>query len=495
MITRPQTNTLNPNIYNFITGFIFLLFGTFLALVISSGDSLIGLLVIIVPFIIGIIVIIFSNPYYGILLYLNYSFISNGLSRYVPANVPLGLGIDFILLITTLAMIIHIKWDDLKKLRQSVFYVTLLWTIYTILLIVNPLLGRIESLIYAIRGISLYSVQVIPLVLLYLNTKKDFNTFLKLIIGWSIISTIWGFKQIIFGTDMYEQNWLDAGGNVTHILNGQLRAFSFYSDAGQFGSTMAFVSFLCFILAFGPYKRRRKYTFFAISMFTFLGFSISGSRGPVFIIIFGFLFYLILIKQFRTLIYGMILGIFVFSFLKFTNIGSTNYQIYRIRTALDPKEASLMVRLTNQELFSKYLENKPFGGGIGTVDVFGIRYYPGSFLANLPTDSWFVSIWAQSGIVGLVLHLFGIAYVLVVGFEKIYRLKSLDLRVKMIALYGGFFGVIVASLANPIFGQSPLGPIMYICMVYLTTADKLDLEFVAEESSKKLNENQSKIAA
>lgn len=494
MIARPQTNSVNSNIYNYVIGFIFLVIGVFLALIVSSGSSSYGLIAILVPFAIAIIILVFSNPYYGLLLYLNYSFISNGLARYVP-DTTLGLGVDIILLITTLSMLVHIKWDDLKKLRQSVFYVTLIWTIYTILLIVNPLLGQIESLIYAIRGISLYSVQVIPLVLLYMNTKKEFNSFLKLIIGWSIVSTLWGLKQIMIGTDTYEQRWLDAGGNVTHFLNGQLRAFSFYSDAGQFGSTMAFVSFICFILAFGPYTRKRRLTLFAISLFTFIGFSVSGSRGPVFIIIFGFLFYLILIKQFKTLIYGLILGIFLFSFLKFTSIGSSNYQIYRIRTALDPKEASLMVRISNQELFAKYLENKPFGGGIGTVDVFGIRYYPGSFLANLPTDSWFVSIWAQSGIVGLVLHLFGIAYVLVAGFEKIYRLKSLDLRVKMIALYGAFVGIIVASLANPIFGQSPIGPIMYISMVYLTTADKLDLEFLEEERKNSLEAEQSKLAA
>ena len=68
---------------------------------------------------------------------------------------------------------------------------------------------------------------------------------------------------------------------------------------------------------------------------------------------------------------------------------------------------------------------------------------------------------------------------------KVYRLKSNDLRYKMIALYGGFIGVIVTSLASPIFDQTPLGPIMFICMVYFTTADKLDLEFVAEETQVK----------
>ena len=82
----------------------------------------------------------------------------------------------------------------------------------------------------------------------------------------------------------------------------------------------------------------------------------------------------------------------------------------------------------------------------------------------------------------------------IIGFEKIYRLKSDDLRVKMIALYGGFLGIIIASLANPIFGQAPMAAIMYICMVYLTIADKLDLEFVADEK-KEVEDNNLKIAA
>ncbi len=480
---RPQTNTLNASVANYSIGFIMLIVGALLAMLISTGDSTIGLIAISIPLVFGFVILVFINPYFGILAYINYSFFSNGLARYIP-NIPLGLGVDFILFLTTLSMLINIKWESAAKLKQGVFYVTLIWFIYTIFLVVNPELGKIQSLIYGIRGISLYSIQVIPLVLLYMDSKKDFNNFLKLLIVWAVISTIWGFKQIILGTDAFEARWLADGGNVTHILNGQLRAFSFYSDAGQFGATMAFVSFITFILSFGPYSRKRRFTFLAIAFFTFLGFSISGSRGPVFILIFGFLFYLILIKRFTTLIYGLVIGIVLFSFLKFTNIGSSNYQIFRIRTALDPKEASLMVRLKNQELISNYLVNKPFGAGVGTTDVFGIRFYPGSVLASLPTDSWFVSIWAQSGIVGLFLHLLGLSYVLVVGFENIYKLRSPDLRYKMIAVYGGFIGIIIASLANPIFGQSPMGPIMYICMVYLTISNKLDVEFLADESKK-----------
>ncbi len=485
MIARPQTNHLNPNIVNFGIGFIFLIIGALLALMISSDNSFYGILAIIAPIVLGVIIIIFSNPYYGILLYLNYSFISNGLNRYIPENNAIGLGLNFILLLTTLSMVVHLKWDDFKKLNQSVFYIAIIWTIYSVLLVVNPLFGQVDSLIYAMKGISFYAVQLIPLLLLYMNTKKDFNTFLKIMIAWSVITSIWAFKQTVFGTDFYEQKWLDAGGYISHVLNGQLRAFSTFSDASQFGSTMAFVSFVCLILSFGPNTLIKKYTLFAIAIFTFLGCLISGSSLSVNIFIIGFLFFFILNKQFKTLIFGLIFGLIILSFLKFTNISNMNYQVINISTSLAPNDASLMVHSNNQNLVTKYLENKPFSIGIENVNMFGIQNHPGSFLANLPFESSFVSIWKQSGIVGFIIHLIGIAYVLVVGFMKVYRLKSNDLRYKMIAIYGGFIGVIVTSLASPIFDQTPLGPIMFICMVYLTTADKLDLEFVTNETQAK----------
>ena len=61
MIARPQTNHLNPNIVNFGIGFIFLIIGALLALMISSDNSFYGILAIIAPIVLGVIIIIFSN--------------------------------------------------------------------------------------------------------------------------------------------------------------------------------------------------------------------------------------------------------------------------------------------------------------------------------------------------------------------------------------------------------------------------------------------------
>jgi hypothetical protein len=47
-------------------------------------------------------------------------------------------------------------------------------------------------------------------------------------------------------------------------------------------------------------------------------------------------------------------------------------------------------------------------------------------------------------------------------------MKNRDAKQKMMALYGGFLGIITASFGNPVFGQAPLGALMYMSMTMLT---------------------------
>jgi hypothetical protein len=477
---RPQQNTLNPAFAQYSILGMLLLAGVFIAAIVSSGQIALGIIALLAPITVVGVVLIFYNPYIGFFLYLNYSYFFIGMNRYVP-DIPLGLTIDIILLLTTLSVFTKVKWTDMARMHNGIFYVIFIWFLYTIIQVANPEVTNRESMFYAIRGISVYSIQVVAITLIWLGNKKHFNNFINLILVWSIFSTLWGLRQIWFGPDFAEYIWLERGGKITHILDGRLRAFSFYSDAGQYGTTMAFSSLLALILSLGPYKTKMRLLYAAVAIFSFIGFAISGSRGPLFVILFGFVFYLILIRKFKVLLIGSVVFIFVFSFLKFTSIGQGNYQIFRLRTALDPKDASLVVRMQNQRLIRQYLESRPFGAGIGSTDTWAKKYYPDSFLAKVPTDSWFISIWAQNGIIGLFLHVFSLFYVLVFGFYNVNKVKSLDLRIKLIGLYGGFFGVIIASLGNPIFGQSPIGGIMYVSMAYLCAAGVLDEEFVKEE--------------
>jgi hypothetical protein len=371
-------------------------------------------------------------------------------------------------------MIFRIHKDNVKKLNNGLLITTALWFIYTIGEAFNPEADNIIAWVYAARGVSFYAIQTVPLTLLLFDKKEHLDRFIRILIVWGVFGAVWGWKQVNIGLDPFEQGWLEAGGKITHVLAGQLRAFSFFSDAGQFGVVMAYVAYISLILSFGPYKTSHKLLYGLAFFVCIIGMGTSGSRGPVFVIFFGVITYLLLIRNFRILIPGIFMILIIFSFLKFTFIGNSNYQVYRVRTALDPKEASLLVRLSNQEKLRDYLKERPFGSGIGTTDSWAARYYPNSYLVNLPTDSWFVKIWVENGVIGLSVYALSLALVIVMGVVQLRKVKNPDTRQKLIALYGGFLGIVTASFGNPVFGQAPLGALMYISMTMLTVAEIYD---------------------
>ncbi|MBP7510425.1 MAG: O-antigen ligase family protein [Bacteroidia bacterium] len=470
---RPNAKALNPQANTFVIAGLLAMTGVTMAGVLAAGDIGIGSLVAFLPVLVGLIALIISNPYYGLMFYIHYSFFFIGVNRYV-VGIPLGLTVDAVLFLTTLSMIFRIHKDNVKKLNNGLLITTAIWFIYTLGEAFNPEADNIIAWVYAARGVSFYAIQTVPLTLLLFDKKEHLDGFIKIIIVWGVFGAVWGWKQVNIGLDPFEQGWLEAGGKITHVLAGQLRAFSFFSDAGQFGVVMAYVAYISLILSFGPYKTSQKFLYFVAFFVCLIGMGTSGSRGPVFVIFFGVITYLLLIRNYRILIPGIFMILVIFSFLKFTFIGNSNYQVYRIRTALDPKEASLLVRLSNQEKLREYLKERPFGSGIGTTDSWAARYYPNSYLVNLPTDSWFVKIWVENGVIGLSVYALSLALVVVMGVVQLRKVKNTDSRQKLIALYGGFLGIVTASFGNPVFGQAPLGALMYISMTMLTVAEIYD---------------------
>ena len=148
------------------------------------------------------------------------------------------------------------------------------------------------------------------------------------------------------------------------------------------------------------------------------------------------------------MIAGSVALLFFFIFFKFTTIGNGNSTINRMRTGFDPNDPSLQVRLNNQKKFKTYLATRPFGGGIGSAGMWGERFSPGTLLATTATDSWYVAIWAEQGIVGLYLHLFILFFILIKGGINIWHLKNDEVRFPVIGLACGYFGIMVASYRN-----------------------------------------------
>ena len=99
--------------------------------------------------------------------------------------------------------------------------------------------------------------------------------------------------------------------------------------------------------------------------------------------------------------------IIVFAFFKFTYVGQGKRVHPQDEVSVQPERPFAAGTAGKPEdVVSTYLAKRPFGGGIGHAGVKAKAYLPGSFLSKIATDNWYVLIWAEQGIVGLLLHLF-----------------------------------------------------------------------------------------
>ncbi|OIQ30369.1 MAG: hypothetical protein BM564_03100 [Bacteroidetes bacterium MedPE-SWsnd-G2] len=429
-------------------------------------------------FAIALIYTVFKYPKSGIILLIILGFFVTGIARYFPA--PWGLSIDGLLVLIYLALFFKgfankIQWN---KAKSPLTLVVSIWMGYILLQIANPEAQSLEAWFYAMRGVALYQWLSIPLLFVLFNKSKDLDTFFILWGILSVIGTLKGFQQFYFGVDPFEQRWLDQGGAQTHVLFGKLRVFSFYSDAGQFGASQAHTGVVFGILALFKKGNIKLKSFFAfVALAGFFGLLISGTRGAIAVPALGGFMFLILKKNIKVLVLGGVLLVATYIFFAHTTIGQGNAEIRRMRTAFDPNEASLQIRLENQKKLSGYLATRPMGGGVGATGNWGQRFTPHTFLANTATDSWYVMVWADTGIIGLMYYLLMLFFVLGTGaYYVMFKLKDDWLKVQITALVCGMAGIMMASYGNGVFGQMPTGILMYIGMVFMFLSPQLDIK-------------------
>ena len=447
------------------------------AYLIAKGGIIFGLLLTLLPVMLIVLNRIFNAPYFSFLIVFVANFFMLGLNRYIPG--PLGLTIDGLLILTYLSLFFK-SFDQSVNWSLAKSELTLLagiWFGYTLFQLVNPEAVSRVAWFYAMRGVALYMILTIPLTFIIMNREKDLSLILILWGTFSLLGTLKGMMQQFIGVDPFEQQWLNEGGAVTHLLFGKLRIFSFYTDAGQFGASQGQAGVVFGILALHVKNIRFRIFYTIVAIAGIYGMMLSGTRGAIAVPIMGFVLYFILIKNIKMMILGAFLGISVFVFFKYTYIAQGNYQVRRMRSAFDPNDPSLQVRLENQRKLKSYLATRPFGGGLGSAGNWGKRFSPNTFLANTATDSWYVAIWAEQGIVGLILHLFILFYVLIKSaFVLMFKIRNDWLKFRMIALICGFFGIMVASYGNGVLGQMPTGIIIYMSMAFLFMAEKFDKE-------------------
>jgi len=458
--------------YGVLSVFVALLTGW----LIGTFGVLGGAVMVVLPLALAVVVGILLQPKFGLLIYITLSFLI-GFMRFVPGDAPLGLSLDGVLMFTMVATFMNGKQMNWKRLRSPIFYLMAVWLFYSILEYFNPEVPNQVAWFYKVRSISFSWFLLVILTLVMPISRQDILWFLRMWLFWSLLAAFWAFKQHYIGLADAEAQWLAAGAAKTHLLWGQLRCFSFYSDAAQFGAEMAGATLIIVILLFATHSTVHRLVYIPLFLIFFWAYALSGTRSALFVMIGGILAYIALRRSFKTILWGVgIMGPLML-ILMFTHIGDSNYQIWRMRTALHPKEdASFMVRIENQQRLKSYMKHLPFGAGLGTSGSWGARFAPNHPAALIPPDSWYVELWIETGMVGMVLYLLMLVAIIGIGTYQVWQLKDPWLQTTMILFLAEFFGICVMSYSNATLGQFPTSTLLGITSVLFTTCYRWDLD-------------------
>lgn len=469
-------------------GMVYLLFlGSLLAIVYGIITSNWFLLAGIVLFPIAIIALIYITEK-PMLSFLFYGFIVcyfSAIYRYARIE-GLSVVVDITLGVSILSILINVinyhesyPWHNAFNVLIGTHFI---WLSYVFLSLLNR-----DVYIHdfqANRGIFIGIPLVYIISSILLHKFKQLKITLILLGFFILTAAIKVYWQKSRGFDSTEVYWLiHEGGWVTHLLRTGIRYFSFYTDAGNFGSSMGMFTTTFSILTFVVRNNYARLFCLTITILASIGMIMSGTRGAMVVPLGGLALYCLLSKSAKMVIISLITSGLIFCFFSYTNIGEDNVFIKRMRTAFRPTEdASYNVRLSNQNRFAYYLKDKPWGLGVGgkVVDYNKLGASPEE--EYIPTDSFYVNVWVESGVIGLILYIaLQILVLLRCVYIIMFRIKNKQLSQILAALLCSIFGIWINGYVGRGMGMYPSSFIITIFFAFILNGVQMDKQLKSNE--------------
>lgn len=316
-----------------------------------------------------------------------------------------------------------------------------IWLLYYLAEIVNPN-NVMEAWNICITPYALLPVLCAFLVPLVIRDVKGIEWLLYIWAVFILIATLKGYWQKNYGFSERDRFFLYAlGGWRTHIIWSGIRYFSCFSDASAYGIHSGMASVIFSISAFFVKGKWKRIFFLFVALCAVYGMGISGTRSSMAIIVGGLMMMTLIAKNWKAMVISGISVAAVFCFFYFTEIGNGNPFIYKMRSAFHPTEdLSYMTRVENRQKMKELMAVRPFGYGIGLSKA---GRFPAKDIMPYPPDSWLVSVWVETGIVGLIIYLFvhGTLFAWC-AWILIFKVKDKNLRglgAAWLSMNAGFF--------------------------------------------------------
>ena len=443
-----------------------------IAVSLSQGSMMLFALILVAPLAFILLLSVINSPLVMFFAVFVFNYFMIGIMRYVNID-GMSVMMDILLWTQLLLIIMH------KVLKGQ--------TLYSISKAYGVTSGVTEAWVMSRRLIYQGLMMAVIVSLLFDN----FRQVRWVIILYSILTLLAVAKALMqrfAGFDQYEMDWLISSESIsTHIIHGGsvVRYFSFFTDAGNFGSNMGCAGIMFLLLAFYERKVAMRVYYAIVGMLAIYAMFLSGTRGAMLVPLAGLALYTVLSKNFKVMAIGGVVLVVLYVFFAHTYIGESNALIRRMRTAFHPTEdASFQVRMRNQAVLREYLKSKPFGEGIGLGGVDG-RKYAYRVTTQIPNDSWYVKIWMETGIVGLILYVgILVAVLLRCSYIIMFKVKDKVLRGYLMAMLCGTFGMAVSAYGNAFLGQMPTMLLMYVFLGIAINGECFDKLLTAKPSVK-----------
>lgn len=479
---------------------LFLLFLLAIALFISVGFNLFAI-VCLIPVIILAIYIAFNwqMTTFWLLIFINYFLQCFNKNQILPNGIPISLYNELLeIILICIAIIDTRKLPHFERLGNLMLLSLIIWCGFCTLEILNDTCGLGINIGAWYQGARLMAFQLLYAFIiftLYITTPQRLILYLRFWALLCLFSVFWTWKQIYIGPTHNEYAWLWNVGVTTHVLYGGtlIRWFSTHNDAANYGVNAAAAAVLFIVIAITTKTKKDRFFYAITAALVIWGMFQSGTRTAIFCMIAGFMVFLVLSKSFKIMIPSAILGVTFLIILIFTNIGNGNQQIRRMRSAFNKDDASSGVREINQSVMKKYLNEAPWGIGIGM----GYDNVPANNkyrrMATIPPDSEYVFIWIRTGVIGITLFLITTIIMLTGAcYIVLFKLKNQALMGIGAGLCGHFVAMQLGGYGNQVLMQFPNALITYGGLTIVYILPYIEQEWIEYENKILAKQNEKK---
>ena len=414
------------------------------------------------------------------------------MNRNITIPIPTSLVDEALELLLIAIAIIDIRHTPhFERAWNFMLLAIMIWCGLCTIEILNDTCGlglQINAWFIGFRYLALHLVWSILVFSLYISNPRSLNIYLRLWAGLSLFSAFYTWKMIHIGLTPTESAWLYSPGNRTHLLNAGtlIRYWSTFNDAASYGCN-ASASAVAF-LVFGITSKIKfdKIFYLFTSVIVIWGMFQSGTRTAMMTLIAGFIVFLFLSKSVKILVPSAFIGGILLFILIFTNIGNSNQQMRRMRSAFKAKEdASANVRDINKAAIAKYMKEAPWGIGLGLLSYDIPANNKFKKLSDIPPDSEYVFIWVRTGPIGVTVFTCCMVMILIGGcIIVLFRLKSPSLIGIGGGLCAAFVSIHLGGYVNQILFQYPNGLTFFGGMAIVYLLPYIEPEWIKYEENR-----------